>query len=186
MNLQDLENLLKEVRAAIAPGGELIEFTESDFADFEDFEDEDTSRSRPTSRPTYAAVLRRERRERRDRLLKIWLTASEEMRLKEISYSHGTTKARYARARIFGLPVPRSRSRSIVPQVNRETYIQLARIGGNLNQQTRAIDRAIAHGEGVDKSMLFECRQQLETLSELIRQVRLELISGSSGESDDR
>ncbi len=58
-----------------------------------------------------------------------------------------------------------------IPQVNRETYWELGKIGTLLNQMTRAINRAVKEGSPVTadpraeiaavKKMLFEIRFQL-------------------------
>ena len=57
------------------------------------------------------------------------------------------------------------------PQVNRETYQELGRVGGNLNQLARAANAAARNGEplGVDTSVLDDLAQQVRQLQAELR-----------------
>lgn len=70
------------------------------------------------------------------------ITPEESRRLKEIC--QGVKLSRYIRAGLFGYPQPRPRQ--VMPQVNRDTYIQLKRLNNNINQQTKAINTALKIG----------------------------------------
>ncbi len=127
----------------------------------------------------------KEKREKRDRLLKIPLTVHEEALLKKLA--QGMSKARYVRLQLFDPSA--SHSRSAVPQINRELYVQLGQISASISRQTKALDRAIAavvhngksdgENEKLGESILSEYREQIELLDNVLRQVRLALISAN-------
>ncbi|MEO1209732.1 MAG: hypothetical protein AAFX78_09335 [Cyanobacteria bacterium J06638_20] len=66
--------------------------------------------------------------------------------------------------------IPIVPSRPTIPEVNRQTYIELGHIGNNLNQQTQACHVALQQGQDLDIDW-----QPLEALSTLVKQVRLEV-----------
>lgn len=68
-------------------------------------------------------------------------------------------------------PLPRSCPRPPVPAVNRQTYIELGRIGNNLNQLTRACHRAQHQGEALPISPAT-----LSALITQLQQLRLALL----------
>ncbi len=81
----------------------------------------------------------------------------------------GMKLSEYLRAVIFKqrLPVPRA----TVPAINRETLVQLNRIGGLLNQQARALNTANSQNSfsGISLEYLHHC---LDKLSELERELK--------------
>lgn len=73
-------------------------------------------------------------REKRTERVIVWLTPSEKVVLAETCAGIGTSK--FLRSLLFrARPLVR---RQPVPIVNRETYIELGRVGQNVNQQTTA------------------------------------------------
>lgn len=81
--------------------------------------------------------------------------------------------------------------RPLVPQVNREVYLELARIGRNMNQQTQALHEAL---QGVPPSQALDALNasitpaylaQLEALTLLLQQVRQELVPLNRDEDGD-
>lgn len=83
----------------------------------------------------------------------------------------GVKHSRYIRAGLFNYPRPRPRP--VIPQVNRDTYVELSRIGHNLNQQTKAIHEALAMKliTGFSDAYLNELR----TLRDLVQQLQVEI-----------
>lgn len=81
----------------------------------------------------------------------------------------GMKLSEYLRAVIFKqrLPVPRAN----VPAINRETLVQLNRIGGLLNQQARALNTVNIQNSfsGISLEYLQQC---LDRLSELERELK--------------
>lgn len=189
-NLESLLSLFKEVKEAIAPGNQSIEISDADLdsPDLSLFDDIDVGDGT-------VGTVRRQRRvkERRDRLLKIWLTAAEEQELMRLC--QGMSKAHYVRSRIFDSKDSKLTSQiKLTPQINREIYVQLSRIALILKQQTGVINRAIARileleadegaDEGIDESILDESilrdlLSRLHELTDLLSQVRLELLSSA-------
>ena len=71
--------------------------------------------------------------------------------------------------------------RPIVPEINRNTYVELGRIGNNLNQLTKACHTALQQGHSfnLDISLLQSLANQLE-------QLRLEVLAVDLETEDDR
>jgi hypothetical protein len=60
-----------------------------------------------------------------------------------------------------------------IPKINEETYWELGKIGTNLNQITRAINRAVKEGSPISA----DPRPEILKLTKKIEEVRLELIN---------
>ena len=80
----------------------------------------------------------------------------------------------------LGQPLPRVRHRPPVPEVNRLTYIELGRIGTNVNQLAKACNTAIRLGYGCSIDP-----QRLEALAATIEQVRLDVLAVVEDEDAD-
>ncbi len=83
----------------------------------------------------------------------------------------GMKLSEYLRSVIFNqrLPIPRA----TVPSINRETLIQLNRIGELLNQQARALNTAksINSFSGISREYLQQCLEQLQQLERELKQL---------------
>ena len=83
----------------------------------------------------------------------------------------GMKLSEYLRAVIFQqrLPIPRA----TVPTINRETLVQLNRIGGLLNQQARALNTAksINSFSGISREYLQQCLEQVQQLNQELKQL---------------
>lgn len=108
--------------------------------------------------------------------------------LKFLNAARGGMKlSEYLRAVIFKqrLPIPRS----TVPAINRETLVQLNRIGELLNQQARALNTAkrLNSFSGISREYLQQCLEQLQQLSQELKQlgwVLVQLNAGNRSEND--
>jgi hypothetical protein len=81
----------------------------------------------------------------------------------------GVKVSSYIRAGLFDYPVPRPRQ--VVPIVTRQMYIELNRIGQNLNQQTRSIHEALKLGISLPidhPEALQECIAKLDELKRIL------------------
>jgi hypothetical protein len=109
--------------------------------------------------------------QRRNIKITFRINREEERRL--IERIGGVSYSQYIRAGLFGYPRPRPRP--IIPQVNRLTYIELNRIGNNINQQSAAINRAVLMGlQPLDQNTKIYL-EELAALKELIAQTRREI-----------
>ena len=83
----------------------------------------------------------------------------------------GMKLSEYLRSVIFNqrLPTPRA----TVPTINRETLVQLNRIGGLLNQQARALNTAkcLNSFSGISSEYLQQCLEQLQQLERELKQL---------------
>lgn len=72
------------------------------------------------------------------------------------------------------------KGRTRVPEINRQTYIELGRIGNNLNQLTKACHIALSQGYGchLDPTLL-------QSLSDKLDQIQLEVIGVNPNSSDE-
>ncbi len=65
-----------------------------------------------------------------------------------------------------------------LPEVNRVTAVELGKIGVNLNQQTRAMNRAVAEGQDIPN--IEESLAVVEKVYEAVRALQGELLLGGS------
>ncbi len=83
----------------------------------------------------------------------------------------GMKLSEYLRAVLFKqrLPIPRA----TVPAINRETLVQLNRIGGLLNQQARALNTANSQNSfsGISLEYLQHCLNKLEELERELKEL---------------
>lgn len=72
----------------------------------------------------------------------------------------------------LAIPQVRPRRSRSVPAVNRETYVELGRIGSNMNQLAKACNSAILAGYGCNIDPI-----QLRKLETVIQELRLQLVA---------
>jgi hypothetical protein len=97
----------------------------------------------------------------------IRVTPSEKREL--LDRCQGIKLSTYIRAGLLNYPVPRPRQ--VVPHVTRQMYIELNRIGHNLNQQTRSIHEALKLGTALPiehPQAIAECITKLDELKRLL------------------
>lgn len=109
------------------------------------------------------------------------INREEERRLQE--RVGGVSYSRYIRAGLFGYPRPRPRP--IIPQVNRFTYIELSRIGNNINQQSTAINKAVFMGLQPLAQNTQTYLEELAQLKELIQQTLREIAQVEQPDDSD-
>ena len=83
----------------------------------------------------------------------------------------GIKQSEYLRAALFKqrLPIPRA----TVPAINRETLVQLNRIGGLLNQQAKVLNTAKLQNSfsGISRQYLQQCLDKLEELNQELKEL---------------
>ncbi len=100
----------------------------------------------------------------------------------------GIKLSEYLRAVLFNqrLPIPRA----TVPVINRETLVQLNRIGGLLNQQATALNTAKIQKSFSEISLeyLKQCLEKLQELNQELKELgrALVLLNAGIGCEDDR
>jgi len=116
--------------------------------------------------------------ERRTEQVRVYLTPLEKAKLDEICGGVGISA--FLRSLIFrDRPLVR---RQPVPQVHRDLYIELSRIGSNLNQQTRALHSVLQQRQNlqnldvIDGSIVQVDWRQLESLTTLLHEIRKALL----------
>ena len=90
----------------------------------------------------------------------------------------GMTLNRYIRS-----CVERRNTAAIQPAVNINLVAQLSRIGNNLNQQTKAIHRALKSGE--NPGNWEENLKAVEEVASLLKQIQAELMGRSVGDREN-
>jgi len=109
--------------------------------------------------------------------------------LEVINQARGGMKlSEYLRAVLFNqrLPVPRA----TVPAINRETLVQLNRIGALLNQQARALNTANIQNSfsGISLEYLQQCLEKLSELEQDLKELgrAIMLLNAGIRSEDDR
>ncbi|MGH2412219.1 MAG: plasmid mobilization protein [Microcystaceae cyanobacterium] len=107
------------------------------------------------------------------------LSQEERAALEARAVEAGLKLSEYLRRAGLFQHLPQRRS---LPEVNRQTYLELGRIGNNINQLTKACHTALKQGGGcnIDPTLL-------QSLSNQLDQIRLEVlaIDPSSEDEDD-
>ena len=141
-----------------------------------------------TNRPTLEDILQGvfensllELPEKVERKNKLSFVVSDE-ELEILNTARGGMKlSEYLRAVLFKqrLPVPRAN----VPVINRETLVQLNRIGGLLNQQARALNTANIQNSfsGISLSYLQQCLDRLSELNQELKELGCAIILLNAG-----
>ena len=102
------------------------------------------------------------------------VSPSEERKLDELC--DGIGRSPYIRAGLFGYSV--TRPKADIPQINRDTYFELGRIGINLNQQTKALNGAIKAGHSLP---LGEYLDKLTALEAMLKDLKAQIIETHVG-----
>lgn len=93
----------------------------------------------------------------------------------------GIKLSEYIRSVIFKqrLPIPRAN----VPAINRETLVQLNRIGGLLNQQARALNTAKLRNnfDGISLEYLQQCLEKLSELEQELKELGRAIVLLNAG-----
>jgi type III secretion system FlhB-like substrate exporter len=105
----------------------------------------------------------------------IRLSPTERQKIEAKADHAGMKLSEYLRATALKQKIPRS-----VPKINREIYIELGRIGNNINQIAKAANIAIKRGDKLNVELL-----QLLLLDEHLDKVRLQVLAISDEQVDD-
>ena len=106
------------------------------------------------------------------------LSASERTVLEAKASAAGLKLSPYLRQ--AGLNKTISSKTNRVPAINRATYVELGRIGNNINQMTKAAHKSLQRGMGCNVNPT-----ELSALLRLLKQVRLEILAIEQQEDDD-
>ena len=105
------------------------------------------------------------------------VTSNEKQRLEE--RCEGIVQSDYIRARLFDYPLPRRKV--VMSDINREVRYELKRLSVNINQQTKAIDKAIVSGiQPLLKDVKTYIRE-LKSIAFVIKQIRKQLDESALG-----
>ncbi|NJN63108.1 MAG: MobC family plasmid mobilization relaxosome protein [Coleofasciculaceae cyanobacterium RL_1_1] len=114
-----------------------------------------------------------------DRSARITIRLTIEEREKLDQLCQGVAASTYIRSGLFGYPMPRPRVP--VPAINRQTYIELNRIGVNLNQQTKVLNSLAPTGT---TSVLESYRDTLTELKAMLAQIKVQLVTAGDTLAD--
>ncbi len=106
----------------------------------------------------------------------IRLSPAERQIIETKSDTAGMKLGEYIRASALKQKIPRS-----VPKINREIYIELIRIGSNINQIAKVANVGIKRGDRLNVEM-----NKLEELSEYLDRLKLEVLAISEDTSEER
>lgn len=100
-----------------------------------------------------AHCVRRREGDVRSAVVPVRFTKGEREVLKGFADTHCLSLSEYVRALAFGRKLPRP----AMPEINRQTYLEITRVGNNLNQLVRGANNGLV--TGVDRDFLMEiCR----------------------------
>ena len=106
------------------------------------------------------------------------LSKSERAALEEKAKAAGLKLSSYLRQ--AGLNKTISTKQERVPEINRFTYVELGRVGNNINQLTKAAHKSLQRG--TDCNVNFG---ELSALLALLKQIRLEVMAVDQQQSSD-
>ena len=107
------------------------------------------------------------------------LSPSERTALEQKAKSAGLKLSPYLRE--AGLNKTIAVKTKSVPEINRAIYVELGRVGNNINQITKAAHTSIQRGTGCNVNPT-----ELSTLLALLKQIRLEVMAVSTNAENDR
>ena len=107
----------------------------------------------------------------RTAVVPVRLTPDERDRLKELARESKISLSDYVRRTVLSKRLPAKAA----PEVNRQTYQELARVGNNLNQVARALNSGQAFG--LDPKML-------DALCGLVKEIGLQCLGVAPGGGD--
>jgi hypothetical protein len=114
--------------------------------------------------------------ELRTAIVRVRFTPVEKGRLHEITREMGLSLADYIRRVVLDRPLPSRRAIRPIPEVNQDLYVELRRIGVNLNQLAQRMNRA----ESPDRREILPV---IEMLAGAIADIQMKVIgAGSSKE----
>jgi len=129
-------------------------------------------KGKPLWTPSHSQTLKimSNQKQKRSNIFKLRLTQAErekwEVLAEEVGLGSNLSKFVRHCVEKRSLPAP-------IPKINEETYWELGKIGTNLNQITRAINRAVKEGSPISA----DPRPEILKLTKKIEEVRLELIN---------
>jgi len=106
--------------------------------------------------------------ERREITITFRVSYAEKQRLEQRCSE--VVQSDYIRARLFDYSLPHPKL--VIPEVNRQVIYELKKIGNNLNQQTRAINKAVKIGHQPLKGEVQDYLETIEELAVLLEQTR--------------
>ena len=109
-------------------------------------------------------------------IFSIRLSPTERQAIENLADTAGMKLGEYIRATALNQKIPRS-----VPKINREIYIELGRIGNNINQIARVANVGIKRGDRLNVEM-----NQLSELSEYLDRLKLEVLAISPDTLDEQ
>lgn len=176
-DLRELEALLAPAIAAFKANPAILKALEAKAARNDAEEAEETA----------AAVTGKDSdlEEDSNRNAKVTVRLTEEEKEQLQDWSGGARLSTYIRDYLFNYPS--YKERPIVPEVNRLMYLELGRIGNNLNQIARAANLALLMGNEapfVHAAGAQQLGEQIQSLNALIQEVRTSLV-GVGSEDDE-
>ena len=108
-----------------------------------------------------------QKKQEKRKVFAIRLSPSERQRIEAQADLAGMKLGEYLRATALQQKIPRS-----VPTINREIYVELIRIGNNINQIARVANVGIKRGERLNVEM-----NKLIELSEHLDKLKLEVLA---------
>ena len=106
------------------------------------------------------------------------LLPSERSAMEQKAREAGLKLSEYLRS--AGLNKTISSKNNLVPEINLATYVELGRIGNNINQLTKAAHKSLQRGMGCNINP-----DELSALLKLLKQIRLEVTAIDRLEDDD-
>lgn len=117
--------------------------------------------------------------ELRTAIVRVRFTPVEKARLDEITREMGLSVSGYIRRLVLDRPLPSRRPIRPIPEVNQNIYVELRRIGVNLNQLTQQMNRA----ESPDRRELLPV---LELLAGAVADITVKVIGAGGREVSSR
>ena len=97
------------------------------------------------------------------------LSPSERSTMEEKAQQAGLKLSEYLRSAALNKTI---RPQAKIPEINRATYVELGRIGNNINQLTKAAHTSLKRGMGCNVEPT-----ELSKLNDLIKRMRLEILA---------
>jgi hypothetical protein len=113
--------------------------------------------------------------ELRTAIVRVRFTPAEKERLDEITREMGLSLAGYIRRLVLGHRLPSRRPIRPIPEVNQDLYVELRRIGVNLNQLAQRMNRA----ESPDRREILPV---LEMLAGAVADITMKVIGAGGHE----
>lgn len=121
-----------------------------------------------------------EKSERVSESLRVRVSRREKAELAEIARDTGLSLSSYVRRVVLSRAVPPRRAPPSIPEVNRQTYLELGRIGSDLNEMAQSLSEG-APGDPRWQQALMEA---LELLAGALAELRPHLLGAHKKEAD--